>query len=64
MDNLRQRFTRWYVRKGYKMRYKSCEYGDGVASLIFYCPWWVRPFVEFLFSPLEYYRLVKSEEVA
>ena len=56
MDNLREKFTKWYYRKGYRMSYKPCDYSDGVAELIFHCPWWIRPFVEFFFSPSIYYR--------
>ena len=55
MENLRQRFTKWYYRKGYRMFYKPCDYGDDVAELIFDCPWWVRPLVEWFFSPSVYY---------
>jgi hypothetical protein len=56
MYNFRQRFTKWYYRKGYRMEYKPCSYGDGVAELIFLCPWWVRPLVWLFFSPCVYYR--------
>lgn len=55
MSNFRQRFTEWYYRKGYRMEYKVCDYGDGVAELIFRCPWWVRPMVSLFFSPSVYY---------
>lgn len=58
MDELRVKFTKWYCRRGYHMSYKPCDYGDGVAELIFHCPWWVRPFVEWFFSPCVYYREV------
>lgn len=56
MDNLRAKFTKWYVRKGYTMEYKPCNYGDGVAELIFHCPILVRPLVSIFFSPCAYYR--------
>ena len=56
MGNFRERFTKWYYRKGYRMKYKPCDYGSCVAELIFFCPWWVRPLVEWLFSPCVYYR--------
>lgn len=56
MDDIRIRFTKWYYRKGYRMIWKPCEYADGVAEMIFVCPWWVRPFVECFFSPCAYYR--------
>lgn len=56
MTELRQRFTKWYYRKGYRMVYKPCDYGDNVAEMIFFCPWWVRPCVEWFFSPSVYYR--------
>lgn len=52
---LRSKFTKWYVRKGWTMEWAPCDYGDGVSSLLFDCPFWVRPFVYFLFSPAVYY---------
>ena len=56
MNDMRARFTKWYYRKGYRMMYRPCDYGDSVAELVFFCPWWVRPFVELLFSPCVYHR--------
>lgn len=61
MNDFRARFTKWYCRKGYRMRYKPCNYADGVAELIFYCPLWVRPIVELLFSPSVYYSEIGSD---
>lgn len=55
MINLRKKFTKWYYRKGYRMMYTACPYGDGVAEMIFSCPWWVKPLVELFFSPSVYY---------
>lgn len=55
MTNLRKKFTKWYYRKGYRMMWATCLYGDGVSEMIFSCPWWVKPLVEFLFSPSVYY---------
>ena len=56
MGDIRQRFTKWYYRKGYRMIYKPVTYDDGTGELIFICPWYVRPLVEYLFSPCVYYR--------
>ncbi len=53
---LRRRFTRWYVNKGYTMECKLCDYGDGVAKLIFHCPIYVKFLTEWLFSPIVYYQ--------
>lgn len=55
MTDFRARFTKWYYRKGYRMEYRPCDYGDGVAELIFFCPLWVRPLVELFFSPVVFY---------
>lgn len=55
---LREKFTKWYYSKGYRMEWKTCDYGDGVSEMIFKCPWWVRPIVNVLFSPCAYYRSV------
>lgn len=51
MDNFRQRFTRWYYRRGYRMDYMTYT-----GELIFSCPLWVRPLVFLFFSPCAYYR--------
>lgn len=56
MFNFREKFTKWYCRKGYRMDYKPCDYGDGVAELTFICPIWVRPLTAWFFSPCVYYR--------
>ena len=53
---MREKFTKWYYRKGYRMLYKPCDYGDGVAELIFICPWWVRLLASPLFVPTVYYK--------
>jgi hypothetical protein len=58
MIKLRERFTKWYYRKGYRMTVK--EY-DITYEMIFQCPLWVRPLVEWLFSPSVYYREVGYE---
>lgn len=58
MNDLRARFTKWYYRKGYRMTYRPY---DNAAEMIFFCPWWVRPFVELLFSPCVYYREFGSD---
>lgn len=51
MNNLRQRFTSWYYRKGYRMTYKPEN-----VELRFACPFWIRPLVFIFFSPCAYYR--------
>lgn len=56
MNDLAQRFTKWYYQKGYRMRYRH-----ETVELVFYCPWWVRPLVYFLFSPSTYYHLAGYE---
>lgn len=58
MNDLRTRFTKWYYRKGYRMGYKPCDYADGVAELIFFCPMYVRPLAHIFFSPCAYYHEV------
>ena len=54
MYNFREKFTSWYYSKGYRMEYRPRE--DGVAELVFRCPFWVRPLVFIFFSPCAYYR--------
>jgi hypothetical protein len=48
MGNFRERFTKWYYRKGYRMEWRTNE-------MVFHCPVWVRPLVYFFFSPSAYY---------
>lgn len=43
--NIKKRFTRWYVRKGYK--YQSDE-------PVYVCPWYIRPFAMWLLLPSVY----------
>ena len=57
MSNLREHFTKWYYRKGYRMEYRDCSFGKPEIELVFRCPLWVRPLVYIFFSPCEYYRL-------
>lgn len=52
MIELRERFTKWYYRKGYTMDARI--YGD-TYEMIFTCPRWVRLFVGLFFSPSVYY---------
>ena len=62
MNDLRAKFTKWYCNKGYRMIYKP-PYDDSiVAEMIFVCPLWVRPLVEFLFSPSVYYYEISLKE--
>lgn len=61
MTKLRSKFTKWYYRKGYRMEYRTCDYADGVAEMIFTCPFYVKPLVYFFFSPCVYYREVGFE---
>lgn len=63
--NIKKRFTKWYVKKGYTFGYdfSKCETigGDDIFPpmpltqpvVVWGCPWWVKPFL-FLFSPSVY----------
>ena len=46
--NIKKRFTKWYVKKGYKFFYDS----SNIA--VWRCPWWVKPLLIF-FSPSVYF---------
>ena len=56
---MRKRFTKWYVKQGYRFGYKfepKSYFSDdlvdtGVAFWV--CPWWVKPLLIF-FSPSVY----------
>lgn len=67
MKDLKSRFTKWYVKKGYRFTYaivgfdfstedlsmKYLESNPNPLKEIFSCPWWVRPLLCF-FSPSVY----------
>lgn len=65
MIDLRKKFTKWYYRKGYRMLWVPCPYGDGTNEMIFTCPWWTKFLTYFFFSPSVYYAedLVQFGEV-
>ena len=50
MNKLKERFTKWYVNKGYLFGY---DFTDNPTESSFICPVWVRPFLIF-FSPSVY----------
>ena len=62
--NIKKRFTKWYVKKGYKFGYDFTDvpvYDDGfmktpagVPKSVWHCPWWVKPLLIF-FSPSVYF---------
>ena len=51
IHDFRQKFTKWYYRKGYRMTYRPND-----VELVFTCPLWLRPMVFIFFSPCAYYR--------
>lgn len=51
---LKKRFTKWFVRKGYRFSY------DEQGRTVFMCPIWVKPFLV-LFSPSVYMHIVGIE---
>lgn len=61
LKRIRERFTMWYVKKGYKFGYRPCKvYADGILTTpleipetYFICPWYVKPLLIF-FSPSVY----------
>lgn len=56
MERLKVRFTRWYLRRGYRFREAS---PDGCEKAVWTCPLWVFPLLVF-FSPSTYRRLEVS----
>lgn len=50
MIDLREKFTKWYYRKGYHAMRVFYPYGDGLRKIIFSCPWWVKPLLGTFFS--------------
>ena len=63
MKRIRERFTKWYIKRGYKFGYGACKvYTDGVLvtpmempKSYFICSWYVKPLLIF-FSPSVYFR--------
>ena len=59
---MKKRFTKWYVKKGYKFGYEKIEtIGDDVFQIpvkmpkaYFICPFYIKPLLLFLFSPSIY----------
>lgn len=50
MNKIKQKFTSWYVKRGYRFGY------EGFPLKAYYkCPAWVRPLL-FLFSPSVYFQ--------
>lgn len=49
MSELRKKFTKWYVKRGYNI----AMYYDGHSGFSYgpKCPWWVKPFAKYLLSP-------------
>ena len=62
-SKLREKFTKWYIKRGYTFGYSGVPvYTDGLLvtplempEAIWKCPWWVKPLLIF-FSPSIYYR--------
>lgn len=71
--NIKRRFTKWYVKKGYQFGYDFTGvpvYGDGfmktpagIPKSVWNCPWWVKPFL-ILFSPSVYAAEDWGEQIA
>lgn len=67
MRDIKSRFTKWYIKKGYRFTYAyaGCDFTTEELSMkflennpnplkgVFSCPWWVRPLLCF-FSPSVY----------
>lgn len=55
ITELRERFTKWYYRKGYRTNYDFSISSFNDFRVVFKCPFWLRPIVPLLFSPSVYY---------
>lgn len=61
IKKVREKFTKWYVKRGYTFGYRTVPiYDDGFLKLpsmtgdeYWHCPWYVRPLLIF-FSPSVY----------
>lgn len=64
MIDIKKRFTKWYIRKGYRFYYRLdpakflytndvFKFIDSVSEAKFLCPWYIRPLLIF-FSPSVY----------
>lgn len=64
MIDIKERFTKWYIRKGYRFYYKvnpikslytddDIKFFDSDLEAKFLCPWYIRPLLIF-FSPSVY----------
>ena len=50
---MKQKFTKWYVKRGYQFEYDFMDPLMCTSKPIWTCPLWVRPFLIF-FSPSVY----------
>lgn len=64
MIDVKERFTKWYIRNGYRFYYRFdpaktlytndvFKFTDSVPEARFLCPWYIRPLLIF-FSPSVY----------
>lgn len=53
MREIRSKFTRWYIKRGYTFNYEIPRLGTIECCARWDCPWWVRPLLIF-FSPSVY----------
>lgn len=54
LDKLRRKFTKWYVRKGYRFEYNFNGYESwNIPTAYWICPNWIKPLLV-LFSPSIY----------
>lgn len=70
---IRKKFTKWYVKKGYKFGYDFTDvpvYDNGfmktpagMPKAVWHCPWWVKPFL-FLFSPSTYVMQTTAKQIS
>ena len=54
---IKERFTKWYVRRGYIFHYTFN------TETVFECPFWVKPLLIF-FSPSVYFREAVGKAIA
>lgn len=62
MNDVKKRFTKWYIRKGYRFYYKVRFNGD-TPKAKWLCAWYIRPLLIF-FSPSVYFYDVYSKVIA
>ena len=55
IDIYKERFTKWFYHKGYRMGYRDKGPGFSDVETVFRCPLWLKPIAWIMLSPSVYH---------